>query len=205
MACGGRTLDQLRADHLVAAVLGEAPTDTNPRAVVADVSVVVSAATLLGQDDEPGWLDGYGPITADTARAVAHDPTGTWRRLITDPTSGGLLDHGTTRYRPPAALREFVLARDGQCRFPHCTQAARHGDLDHVIPFPDGPTASTNLAASSRRHHRAKTHGGWKLRLSSRDAAATWTSPHGRKYSTRPQQRWTLPEDKYLIPTDPPF
>jgi hypothetical protein len=105
MACDRRTLDQLRADHLVAAVLGETPTATNPRASCPDVSVVVSATTLLGQDDEPGWLDGYGPITADTARAVAHDPSGTWRRLITDPTSGQLLDHGRSPSRRAGVRR----------------------------------------------------------------------------------------------------
>jgi len=31
---------------------------------------------LAGVEDEPGWLDGYGPITADTARALAADETG---------------------------------------------------------------------------------------------------------------------------------
>jgi len=35
--------------------------------------VIVSLETLAGVEDEPGWLDGYGPITADTARALAAD------------------------------------------------------------------------------------------------------------------------------------
>jgi hypothetical protein len=45
-----------------------------------NISVIVNLETLAGVEDEPGWLDGYGPITADTARALAADDTGTWRR-----------------------------------------------------------------------------------------------------------------------------
>ncbi|HET6919954.1 MAG TPA: hypothetical protein VFI46_10890, partial [Jiangellaceae bacterium] len=43
---------------------------------------------------------------------------GTWRRLLTDPATGALLDHGTTRYTPPQDLIDHILARDGTCRFP---------------------------------------------------------------------------------------
>jgi hypothetical protein len=41
------------------------------------------------------------PITAQHARDLAADPTGTWRRLLTDPIFGQVIDYGTTRYRPP--------------------------------------------------------------------------------------------------------
>ena len=47
---------------------------------------------LSGVEDEPGWLDGYGPITAQHAREIAADPTGTWRRLLTDPIFGQVID-----------------------------------------------------------------------------------------------------------------
>src|SRR5699024_10256826 len=49
-------------------------------------------------------LTGYGPITPTTARALAAG--GTWRRLVTDPLSGQLLDLGHTRYRPSTALAD---------------------------------------------------------------------------------------------------
>jgi hypothetical protein len=81
-------------------------------------------------EDEPGWLDGYGPITADTARALAADQTGTWRRLVIDPIFGQVIDYGTTRYRPPSHLAELVIARDGTCTFPPCNRPARSCDLD---------------------------------------------------------------------------
>jgi hypothetical protein len=38
------------------------------------VDVVVAATTLTGNDDQPGDLTGYGPITAPTARRLAGEP-----------------------------------------------------------------------------------------------------------------------------------
>lgn len=218
-----RTLDQLRADLFTHALLtsnrptasaNDASVDASQASTIAgsmdcaadaagmglgaSVQVIVSASTLLGQDDEPGWLDRYGPITADTARRIAHDPTGTWRRLVTDPATGQLTDVGTRRYRPPPAIRRHVELRDGTCRFPYCTLPAAGCDLDHAIPYPEGPTSVGNLQAVSRRHHRAKTHTGWRVTFDPDTGEATWTSPLGRTRTTRPSQRWPLPDD-------PPF
>jgi hypothetical protein len=92
-----RPMDQLRADALVNAVLhgtdGDLPTAQGHRP---SIQVTVPLSTLTGRTEEPGWLDGYGPIPAGYARQLAHDPTATWRRLVTDPVSGQLLDYGTT-------------------------------------------------------------------------------------------------------------
>jgi Domain of unknown function (DUF222) len=88
-----RTTDQRRADALVdlaaAALYDPArPLEQGRRPAV---QVTIAASTLLGVDDQPGELDGYGPIDAAMARALAFDPTGTWRRLLVDDT-GRLLD-----------------------------------------------------------------------------------------------------------------
>jgi hypothetical protein len=103
-----RTIDQLRADALVSAVLhgvaGDLPTSHGHQPAI---NVTIALSTLVGKDDEPGWLDGYGAITAGYARRLAHDPTGTWRRLVTDPVSGRLLDYarpeGGRDHQVPAA------------------------------------------------------------------------------------------------------
>ncbi|HJQ00960.1 MAG TPA: DUF222 domain-containing protein [Jatrophihabitans sp.] len=194
-----RTLDQRRADILVSGLLagldGAAPTTSGYRPAVA---VTVSLSTLTGRDDEPGWLDNYGPIPAGYARELAHDPTGTWRRLITDPITAQLLDYGTNRYRPPRQLAEHIVARDAHCTFPFCSRPARHSDLDHVRPYPGGPTSAANLQPLHRRHHNAKTHGGWRSSRDHGSGVTTWISPQGRRYDSRPPQRWKLPDD-------PPF
>ncbi len=89
----------------------------------------MSWTTLAGIDDLPGHLAGYGPITADQARALAAD--GAWRRLLTDPATGVLLDYGHTVYRPPQALQDFVRARDVTCTFPTRHTPAHRTEIDH--------------------------------------------------------------------------
>ncbi|WP_309343985.1 DUF222 domain-containing protein, partial [Actinomyces oris] len=49
-------------------------------------------------------------VPALTAWALAAG--GTWRRLVTDPASGVVIDVGRSRYRPPAGLADLVRARD---------------------------------------------------------------------------------------------
>jgi 5-methylcytosine-specific restriction endonuclease McrA len=61
-------------------------------------------------------------------------------------------------YEVPARLREQVILRDHSCVFPWCTQSARKTDADHVIPYAEGGTTSSdNIAPLCRRHHRLKT------------------------------------------------
>jgi hypothetical protein len=152
------------------------------------VRVVVAATTLLGVDDAPGELVGHGPIPADLAREIAADPTGTWRRILTDPVSGALVDVGRTSYTPPAAMAEHVRVRDRTCRFPGCRQPAGRCDLDHVRRYPDGPTSRCNLCTECRHHHRLKHESDWQLENDPDDPAAmTWTSPAGKSYTTHPR------------------
>jgi hypothetical protein len=158
-------------------------------------------STLLGLDQQPGELSGHGPIPASVARRLAADTTGTWRRLITDPVTGLLLDYGTSTYRPPSNLAAYVTARDQVCTFPGCRRAARHCDLDHqVAASAGGPTTAHSLAALCRRHHRAKHHAGWRPRRE-RDGTTTWTSRTGHVYRSTPPER---PQDR-TAPDPPPL
>ena len=62
-------------------------------------------------------------------------------------------------YEVPARLREQTILRDHTCVFPWCTRSARKADADHVIPYAEGGTTSSdNIAPLCRRHHRLKTH-----------------------------------------------
>jgi hypothetical protein len=155
----------------------------------AQVNVTVPLSTLLGIDDTPGELHGYGPISAEVARRIAGDAT--LRRMLTDPATGALLDFGTTRYAPPAHLREFVAARDRTCRFPSCTRTAESSQLDHTVPHrPDGsggPTADYNLGAFHDRHHNAKTSHGWRFEQP-QPGQFVITSPAGLRYESEPEQ-----------------
>jgi hypothetical protein len=146
------------------------------------VKVTVPATTLLGTDHAPGELAGYGPIPADMTRELAADAT--WRRLLTDPTSGTLLDVGRTTYKPPTALAYFVRARDVTCRFPGCTRSAEKCQLDHRSEYPTGRTSAANLDSLCVHHHQLKHHSNWRGdRLTNGDYC--WTSPAGKTYTRK--------------------
>ena len=144
------------------------------------VNVTIDLPTLLGLAENPGQLAGYGAIPASVARTLASD--GKWRRFITDPQSGALLDYGRETYLPPQQLVDFLIARDRTCRFPGCRQSAYRGDLDHAQSWESGgDTSAQNLGSQCRRHHRMKTHGGWDL-VSNSDGSCDWKSPAGKEF-----------------------
>jgi Domain of unknown function (DUF222) len=147
------------------------------------VQVTVPITTLLGLDEQAGELAGYGPIPADVACRLAG--FGTWRRLVTDPVSGALLDYGRTRYTPPPDLVEHVTARDRTCRWPGCDKPAVGCDLDHTIAYPHGPTAAGNLGPFCETHHIGKHHSRWKVRQPA-PGRFEYTSPTGHTYTITP-------------------
>lgn len=99
-------------------------------------------------------------------------------------------------YRPSARLAEFIRVRDMFCRFPNCDVPADRCDIDHVVPWPLGPTHPSNLHCKCRAHHLMKTFwggpGGW-ADAQFPDATVVWTSPDGRTYVTRPASRLFFP------------
>ena len=144
------------------------------------INVTIDLPTALGLADNPGQLAGYGPIPASIARKIAAD--GRWKRFVTDPITGTLIDYGRETYEPPQELQDFLIARDRTCRFPGCRQPAHLADLDHAIPWDKGgKTSAENLGALCRRHHNLKTHKGWNVE-SNPDGSCTWTSPAGQTY-----------------------
>lgn len=201
VGAGSRSMDARRADVLVALLTGRlqvldpdgVPT-TAARPVGADrplVQVVVPLATVAGAGDEPGELSGYGPVPAHVAREIAADPRSTWRRLLTDPESGVVLDHGRTTYRPPAGLADLVRARDGTCRHPACRRTATACELDHVVAWRDGGrTSEANLVALCPRHHLLKEGPGWQVVLHA-DRTLEWITPTGHRYRSRPADHRT--------------
>ena len=151
----------------------------------ADVHVTVPAATALGLGDQPGELTGHGPIPASMARRLA--AAGNWRRVSLDPDTGAVTGVGRAAYTPSAALADLVRARDRSCRFPGCRHPARRADLDHLIPWPTGPTTAANLVALCRHHHRLKHQTQWTVETTD-SARLHWTSPTGHHYTTTPAE-----------------
>ncbi len=91
--------------------------------------------------------------------------------------------HTTDGYTPTAEIDRTVRARDPVCTFPGCGVPASRCDLDHQVPHPRGPTSVQNLSPRSRRCHRWKTTGLWRvsarLDTAGHVVAHHWTSPLG--------------------------
>jgi hypothetical protein len=90
-------------------------------------------------------------------------------------------------YRPGVALDRFVRARERRCRQPGCrNRVPRGGELDHHVPWPEGPTSAGNLTGFCTSHHRGKHQApGWRYELSS-DGTLTVSTPSGLTASTAP-------------------
>jgi hypothetical protein len=199
-----RNADQRRADALINLTAGTPVDGTPAPGLRPAVQVTVALSTLLGLDAQPGELDGYGPIPAALARVLAFDPSGTWRRLLTD-RHARLVDVTSHTYRPPAPIARLVRLQQPRCRFPGCRRRAARCDLDHVTPWPAGPTSAANLHTLCSRHHKLKHEAGWTPR-SQPDGTTAWRSPSGHTYRKPPDD---LPRDTIPDPpaddAEPPF
>ncbi|MBQ0987502.1 DUF222 domain-containing protein [Streptomyces sp. F63] len=196
----GRTLNQKRVDALYDLVVNR-PAGTDIPAggaapggrSAAVVQVTVSLETLIGADEEPAQLKGYGPISAGQAREVAFAPGTLWRRLITHPATGLLVKTDPATYRPTAETERHVIARDMTCTFPSCQMPAHRCDLDHIEPFnhenptAGGATEPDNLMPLCRRHHLLKHRTRWQAERNSDTGEVRWRAPTGHTYTNPPR------------------
>ncbi|MET1053108.1 MAG: DUF222 domain-containing protein, partial [Mycetocola sp.] len=151
------------------------------RKIVPTVMVTVPVLTLLGKSDDPGTLDGYGPIDPETARHLASQAS-EFSRILTHPETGVVLSLGQTKYKPSKAMKRFLRYRDGYCRFPGCNRRAVSCDIDHTDPFGSGGgTDFANLAHLCPKHHKMKHETDWQVEQIG-DGILKWTSPQGREY-----------------------
>ncbi len=170
-----RTLAQLRADVALDLLVGNLDAGTGRGTIT--TGVIVPVGTLLGTSDEGAILDGYGPIDAKTARELAGSSK-TLYRILTDPVSGDIRNVESPNYRPDARMIRNVRHRDRVCVTPGCGRPAEDCDIDHTIPWPNGPTRYDNLKPLCRAHHRVKHNSKWNTEQDA-NGATTWTSPTG--------------------------
>ena len=107
-------------------------------------------------------------------------------------------------YEVPARLREQTVLRDHTCVFPWCTRSARKADADHVIPYAEGGTTSSdNIAPLCRRHHRLKTHSSWTYTMLE-PGSFLWSSPHGYQFLRDHHGTLDVSRDRRPPEADPP-
>lgn len=212
-----RTLAQLRADawgDLLCRgdVAGTAPTGEDEGAATfvpglrAEVRLTLAVSTASGADDAPAELDGYGPIPAETARELL-GVCASLTRVLTDAGTGAVVSVGRTHRVPPPRMRLLLQLRDQTCRFPGCTRPASTAEADHTIEWRNGgETSPANLASLCVGHHHVRHGDRWTYVLHP-DGTAEWTTPTGRRVTTRPPVlpgRPPGPQPRF-VDTPPPF
>ena len=90
---------------------------------------------------------------------------------------------------------------------PAATVSADRCDLDHVRPWPWGPTHASNLNCKCRKHHLMKTFwtgiGGWADEQLT-DGTVVWTAPSGKTLHHSPRQPTVLPHLEHHHRRTPP-
>jgi len=127
-------------------------------ATVGDVviHVLADAATVRGDSTAPGYVPGFGGLSAE---AVQQSAKSAKLRPVIQPKASA----PEPRYRPSAALADFTRCRDLTCRFPGCDCPAEYADIDHTVPWPMRPNASVKpeaaLQGSLRSEKRSENLG----------------------------------------------
>ncbi|OBK44333.1 HNH endonuclease signature motif containing protein [Mycobacterium sp. 1081908.1] len=195
--CDGRSRGQVMADTLVERVTGRDAAVPTPIAV----NLVLTDATLLGGDDAPADLCGYGPIPAAVARAMVagtladRRSRATLRRLYAHPQSGALVAMESRARLFPRGLAAFIELRDQRCRTPYCDAPIRH--RDHAQPWAEGgQTTADNGLGMCELCNYAKEAAGWRVRTSTDENhthTTEFTTPTGKTYrSTAPPRAPTI-------------
>lgn len=195
---GGDTLEQRRFDALtaIADTLLDDPDLPGTRHGAPGIVMLADLATLTRLADtgdhsdrdtaagrRPVELLGDGPLSDALAVELLGDPHAVL--LIAGRCTPWVCDH-TAGYQVPDRLARHLTARHPRCVFPGCGIPTYRCDLDHVTPWPTGPTCACNLRPLCRYHHRLKTHTSWQLTIHPDDGRARWTSPTGRIYHVHP-------------------
>ncbi|MGN8025994.1 hypothetical protein [Microbacterium sp. 22242] len=156
----GRTRDQIRSDLLSDWLCGVGTTTAVKTTVFVTVPVGLLAGECTGLAGDAGGAAGLArlvpgealnPITAlDQAQLVGHGPIDpltarqafldapAFRRVITDPVHGVVLDMDRRTYRPTKAQRDWLVLRHGTCARDGCTRLALDADLDHECMWAHG-------------------------------------------------------------------
>jgi hypothetical protein len=117
-------------------------------------------------------------------------------KVVITPVLDPMAPQGVEGYAIPDRIARAVKLRNPTVVFPFSNQrsTSRHVQVDHVVPYPDGPTHSDNLAPESTKAHRAKTFGGYRT-VTIRPGVYHWVTPAG-------QQFWVTPHGTYRADPD---
>ena len=148
----------------------------------------LSENSILGRDRVGRCQNTLAPASVDQIRAWCAGA-----KVKVQPVLDIADHHPVGTYEIPDRIRAQVHYRDTECVFPHCHTPARSCDLDHVTPYPQGPTCACNLTPLCRRHHRAKTARRWAY-VMVLPGSYYWRAPSGATYLVDAHGTHSLPD-----------
>ena len=166
------------------------PADLLDALRAADLSVLAPKAVLyvhlheaaLGGADAVARAEGLGPVPLSTLCGLL-GRTSLTVRPVRDLSSRVR----STAYEHPESLKDQIYLTTGGDYWPYATSTNRRVDYDHPTPYdhgdegrdpPPDQTGSHNSGPLGRRHHRWKTHAGYRSRQCG-DGRYVWLTPHG--------------------------
>ena len=155
--------------------------DVAPLAPKAVLHVHLHEAALHSGDGV-ARIEGFGPVTLTRLAELLRGTT-----IKVQPVKDLSDRVRYTAYEHPESLRDHVHLVAGGDYWPYAGSTSRTVDLDHPIPFdhgedgrdpPPDQTGSHNSGPLGRRHHRWKTHAGYRSRQCG-EGRYVWLTPHG--------------------------
>jgi hypothetical protein len=182
-----RTKEQRRYDALMSLV-DEAIANAGTPGVAGNVPEIFIHArpeTLLDEPGAPPATDSDGtPLTRSAWTRLCCD--GRWSRVLLDAITQ-TIDYGRATRDWPPALRKYIYARDGGCRYPGCTIPARATQIHHCTYWRHGgTTCADNGLLLCRFHHHCVHQRGYTVKLLP-DGTAIWTLPGGTTLESQPR------------------
>jgi hypothetical protein len=154
-----------------------APTTRRRTARKVVINVHMSVAAVNGAAGATARVESLGGLQLVTVDQVRDWCQSSHTRVTVQPVIDLADRVSVDAYEVPPDLKERVVLAHPTCVFPWCTRQSRRTDADHVIPYPQGPTATDNLAPLCRHHHQHKTRARWRYRRLG-PTTYLWTSPH---------------------------
>jgi hypothetical protein len=133
--------------------------------------------SALGGTDAVARAEGLGPVPLSALCDLLSRT-----RLTVRPVRDLSSRVRSTAYEHPESLKEQTYLRTSGDYWPFATSTSRRVDYDHPTAYddtgPPGQTGSHNSGPLGRRHHRWKTHAGYRSRQCG-DGRYVWVTPHG--------------------------
>lgn len=130
-----------------------------------EILLVMDAAVLTGESNEPVLIPGYGFISANRARKMVaagpDDELAIWvRGLFVESRTGQLVAMESRARRFGGNLKKLIKVRDQYCRTPYCNGKIR--DIDHVVQVrKNGKTTEDNSSGRCFSCNQTKEAPDW--------------------------------------------